>query len=102
VKALEKTGREADGQPHTLGTRTVTLDYVLGEGGGGRAGFRHVPHVPRHRAPTKWGAPQMKGPMQRQTPTRSPPDIRASMRWVRAPLSGGHLDLGPLEWDPIR
>jgi hypothetical protein len=50
----------------------------------------------RYSCPNKKGA-QMKGPMQWRTPTRGPPDKRASMHWVRAPLSGG-----PLKYNHIK
>jgi hypothetical protein len=75
---------------HTLGTRTVTLDYVLGEGGGGRAGFRHVPHVPRHRAPTKWGAPKNEGPHAKADSNK-----KSSRHKGFNALGAGPLERGP-------
>jgi hypothetical protein len=51
--------------------------------------------------PQKGGPPQMNGPVQRQTPTRDPPDKRASTSWMWAHLSYGFHEWGLLEWGPI-
>jgi hypothetical protein len=60
-----------------------------------RAVFRHVPHVPRHRAPTKWGAPTNEGPHAKVS------DKRFSIHKDFNVLGAGHLEWGPLEWTPL-
>jgi hypothetical protein len=66
-----------------------------------RAGFRHGQEGQLPRAPTKRRAPTNEGPRAKADSNKDPPDKRASMRWVWTPLSGGFLEWGPLEWDPI-
>jgi hypothetical protein len=72
-----------------------------------RAGFRHVPHVPWHRAPTNWGAPTNEGPRAKADSNKRSSEGRQYFQGrliffaMTVNLGVGPLEWGLLKWDPI-